>query len=133
MGKVQSDKIEKVISFSRRGDYSSRRGNPTLSKYESHFKELNIDKFGEFMFGIRFAFEFLGHKAIPMMDKDKNNDVYQRAIFKLIMENNINLQDYITGVKEIEFYDHKQDKKGRLIDVKARFMPPTRTYTRAHA
>ena len=98
--------------------------------YESHFKELNMDKFGEFMFGIRFAFEFLGHKAIPMMDKDKYNDVYQRAIFNLIMENNINLQDYITGVKEIEFYDHKQDKKGRLIDVKARFIPRARTHTR---
>ena len=134
MGKVQSDKTEKVISFSRRGDYSSRRGNLTLSKYESHFKEQNMTKFGEFMFGIRFAFEFLGHKAIPMMDRDKNNDVYQRAIFKLIMENNINLQDYITGVKEIEFYDHKQDKKGRLIDVKARFMPPhTHAHARAHA
>ena len=100
--------------------------------YESHFKELNIYKFGEFMFGIYFAFELLGHKAIPM-DKGKYNDVYQRAIFKLIMENNINLQDYITGVKEIGFYDHKQDKKGRLIDVKARFIPLTRTHTRAHA
>ena len=104
-----------------------------LKGYESHFKEQNMAKFGEFMFGIRFAFEFLGHKAIPMMDKDKYNDVYQRAIFKLIMENNINLQDYITGVKEIEFYDHKNDKRGRLIDVKARFMPLTRTRTRAHA
>ena len=103
-----------------------------LKGYESHFKELNIDKFGEFMFGIRFAFEFLGHKAIPM-DKGKYNDVYQRAIFKLIMENNINLQDYITGVKEIEFYDHKQDKKGRLIDVKARFTPLTHAHARAHA
>lgn len=132
MGKVQSDKIEKVISFSRRGDYSSRRENPTLSKYESHFKELNIDKFGEFMFGIRFAFELLGHKAIPI-NMGKFNDVYQRAVFKLIMENNINLQDYITGVKEIEFYDHKQDKKGRLIDVKARLMPLTHTHARAHA
>lgn len=105
-----------------------------LKGYESHFKELNIDKFGEFMFGIRFAFEFLGYKAIPMMDKDKYNDVYQRAIFKLIMENNINLQDYITGVKEIEFYDHKQDKKGRLIDVKARFISPhAHARTSAHA
>ena len=101
--------------------------------YWSHFKELNIGKFGEFMFGIRFAFEFLGHKAIPMMNKGKYNDVYQRAIFNLIMENNINLQDYITGVKEIEFYDHKQDKKGRLIDVKARLMPLTHTHARAHA
>lgn len=101
-------------------------------EYESHLKEQNIDKFGEFMFGMRFAFEFLGHKAIPM-DKGKYNDVYQRAIFKLIMENNINLQDYITGVKEIGFYDHKRDKKGRLIDVKARFIPLTRTHTRAHA
>ena len=103
-----------------------------LKGYESHFKELNIAKFGEFMFGIRFAFEFLGYKAIPI-NMGKYNDVYQRAIFKLIMENNINLQDYITGVKEIEFYDHKQDKKGRLIDVKARFMPLARTHTHTHA
>ena len=94
-----------------------------LKGYESHFKEQNMAKFGEFMFGIRFAFEFFGYKAIPM-DKGKYNDVYQRAIFNLIMENNINLQDYITGVKEIEFYDHKQDKKGRLIEVKARFISP---------
>ena len=92
-----------------------------LKGYESHFKELNIDKFGEFMFGIRFAFEFLGHKAIPMMDRDKNNDVYQRAIFKLIMENNINLQDYLTG-KDIVYYDHQHDKKGKLISVKAKFV-----------
>ena len=132
MGKVQSDKTEKVISFSCGGVKPLRGGIPTPKGYESHFKELNIDKFGEFMFGIRFAFEFLGHKAIPMMDKDKNNDVYQRAVFKLIMENNINLQDYITGVKDIEFYDHKQDKKGRLIDVKARFIPLTHTHARAH-
>lgn len=105
-----------------------------LKGYESHFKELNIDKFGEFMFGIRFAFEFLGYKAIPMdNDKDKYTKVYQRAIYNLVMENNINLQDYITGVKEIGFYDHKQDKKGRLIDVKARFMSLTRAHARAHA
>ena len=102
-----------------------------LKGYESHFKELNIDKFGEFMFGIRFAFEFLGHKAIPI-NMGKYNDVYQRAIFSLIMENNINLQDYITGVKDIEFYDHKQDKKGWLIDVKARFMPLTHTHVHTH-
>ena len=132
MGKVQSDKTEKVISFSCGGVKPLRGGIPTPKDYESHFKELNIAKFGEFMFGIRFAFEFFGYKAIPM-DKGKYNDVYQRAIFKLIMENNINLQDFITGVKEIEFYDHKQDKKGRLIDVKARFMPLARAHTRAHA
>ena len=101
--------------------------------YESHFRETDITKFGEFMFGIRFAFEFLGYKAIPMdNDKGKYTKVYQRAIYNLVMENNINLQDYITGVKEIEFYDHKQDKKGRLIDVKARFMPLMHTHARAH-
>ena len=131
MGKVQSDKIEKVVSFSCGGVKSLSVGDP-VKNYESHFKELNMVKFGEFMFGIRFAFEFFGYKAIPM-DKGKYIEVYQRAIFKLIMENNINLQDYITGVKEIEFYDHKQDKKGRLIDVKARFIPLARTHTRAHA
>lgn len=131
MGKVQSDKIEKVISFSRRGDYSSRRGNPISGNYESHFKEQNMTKFGEFMFGIRFAFEFFGYKAIPI-NMGKYNDVYQRAIFKLIMENNINLQDYLNG-KDIAYYDHQHDKKGRLIDVKARFMPLTRTHARAHA
>lgn len=104
-------------------------------EYEPHFKEQNIAKFGEFMFGIRFAFEFFGHKAIPMYkDKGKYNDVYRKAIFRLIMENNINLQDYITGVKEIEFYDHKKDKKGRLIEVKARFISPlSHARTSAHA
>ena len=120
MGKVQSDKTEKVISFSRRGDYSSRRGNLTLSKYESHFKELNIDKFGEFMFGIRFAFEFFGYKAIPD-EKGKDSDVFKRAIYNLAMENNINLQDYLTG-KDIAYYDHQHDKKGKLISVKAKFL-----------
>ena len=131
MGKVQSDKIEKVISFSCGGVKSLSVGE-TIKNYESHFKELNMVKFGEFMFGIRFAFEFLGYKAIPD-EKGKDADVYKKAIYNLAMENNINLQDYITGVKEIEFYDHKQDKKGRLIDVKARFIPRTRTHTRAHA
>ena len=131
MGKVQSDKIEKVKSFSCGGVKSLSVGE-TIKNYESHFKELNMVKFGEFMFGIRFAFEFFGYKAIPI-NMGKYNDVYQRAIFKLIMENNINLQDFITGVKEIEFYDHKQDKKGRLIDVKARFMPLARTHTHTHA
>ena len=120
MGKVQSDKTEKVISFSRRGDYSSRRGNLTLSKYESHFKELNIDKFGEFMFGIRFAFEFFGYKAIPD-EKGKDSDVFKRAIYNLAMENNINLQDYLNG-KAIVYYDHQHDKKGKLISVKAKFV-----------
>lgn len=101
-------------------------------EYESHFKEQNMTKFGEFMFGIRFAFEFFGYKAIPD-ERGKGSDVYKRAIYNLAMENNINLQDYITGVKEIEFYDHKQDKKGRLIEVKARFTPLTHAHARAHA
>lgn len=120
MGKVQSDKIEKVISFSRRGDYSSRRGNLTLSKYESHFKELDMTKFGEFMFGIRFAFEFFGYKAIPD-ERGKDSDVFKRAIYNLAMENNINLQDYLNG-KAIAYYDHQYDKKGKLISVKAKFL-----------
>ena len=120
MGKVQSDKIEKVVSFSRRGDYSSRRGNPISGNYESHFKELNMVKFGEFMFGIRFAFEFFGYKAIPD-EKSKDSDVYKRAIYNLAMENNINLQDYLTG-KDIVYYDHQHDKKGKLISVKAKFV-----------
>lgn len=120
MGKVQSDKIEKVVSFSRRGDYSSRRGNPISGNYESHFKELNMVKFGEFMFGIRFAFEFFGYKAIPD-EKGKDSDVYKRAIYNLAMENNINLQDYLTG-KDIVYYDHQRDKKGKLISVKAKFV-----------
>ena len=120
MGKVQSDKIEKVVSFSRRGDYSSRRGNPISGNYESHFKELNMVKFGEFMFGIRFAFEFFGYKAIPD-EKGKDSDVFKRAIYNLAMENNINLQDYLTG-KDIVYYDHKHDKKGKLISVKAKFV-----------
>ena len=120
MGKVQSDKIEKVVSFSRRGDYSSRRGNPISGNYESHFKELNMEKFGEFMFGIRFAFEFFGYKAIPD-EKGKDSDVFKRAIYNLAMENNINLQDYLTG-KDIVYYDHQHDKKGKLISVKAKFV-----------
>ena len=120
MGKVQSDKIEKVVSFSRRGDYSSRRGNPISGNYESHFKELNMEKFGEFMFGIRFAFEFFGYKAIPD-EKGKDSDVFKRAIYNLAMENNINLQDYLTG-KDIVYYDHQYDKKGKLISVKAKFV-----------
>ena len=133
MGKVQSDITEKVVSFSCGGDENPLRGGiPRPKGYESHFKELNMEKFGEFMFGIRFAFEFFGYKAIPD-EKGKDSDVFKRAIYNLAMENNINLQDYITGVKEIEFYDHKQDKKGRLIDVKARFMPLTRTHTHTHA
>ena len=120
MEKVQSDKIEKVVSFSRRGDYSSRRGNPISGNYESHFKELNMAKFGEFMFGIRFAFEFFGYKAIPD-EKGKDSDVFKRAIYNLAMENNINLQDYLTG-KDIVYYDHQYDKKGKLISVKAKFV-----------
>ena len=120
MGKVQSDKTEKVVSFSRRGDYSSRRGNPISGNYESHFKELNMEKFGEFMFGIRFAFEFFGYKAIPD-ERGKDSDVYKRAIYNLAMENNINLQDYLTG-KDIVYYDHQHDKKGKLISVKAKFV-----------
>ena len=120
MGKVQSDKTEKVVSFSRRGDYSSRRGNPISGNYESHFKELNMVKFGEFMFGIRFALEFFGYKAIPD-EKGKDSDVYKRAIYNLAMENNINLQDYLTG-KDIVYYDHQYDKKGKLISVKAKFV-----------
>ena len=120
MGKVQSDKIEKVVSFSRRGDYSSRRGNPISGNYESHFKELNMVKFGEFMFGIRFAFEFFGYKAIPD-ERGKDSDVFKRAIYNLAMENNINLQDYLAG-KDIVYYDHQYAKKGKLISVKAKFV-----------
>lgn len=118
MGKVQSDKIEKVKSFSCGGVKSLSVGDS--KDYESHFKELNMVKFGEFMFGIRFAFEFFGYKAIPD-EKSKDSDVYKRAIYNLAMENNINLQDYLTG-KDIVYYDHQHDKKGKLISVKAKFV-----------
>ena len=91
-----------------------------VKNYESHFKELNMVKFGEFMFGIRFAFEFFGYKAIPD-EKGKDSDVFKRAIYNLAMENNINLQDYLNG-KEIVYYDHQHDKKGKLISVKAKFV-----------
>ena len=53
--------------------------------------------------------------------KIRRSDVYQRSIFKLIMENNTNLQDYLTG-KDIVYYDHQHDKKGKLISVKAKFV-----------
>ena len=119
MGKVQSDKIEKVKSFSYGGVKSLSVGE-TIKNYESHFKELNMEKFGEFMFGIRFAFEFFGYKAIPD-EKGKDSDVYKRAIYNLAMENNINLQDYLNG-KKIAYYDHQHDKKGKLISVKAKFV-----------
>ena len=72
MGKVQSDKIEKVTSFSCGGVKSLSVGE-TIKNYESHFKELNMEKFGEFMFGIRFAFEFFGYKAIPD-ERGKDDD-----------------------------------------------------------
>lgn len=39
----------------------------------------------------------------------------------LAMENNINLQDYLNG-KDIVYYDHQHDKKGKLISVKAKFV-----------
>ena len=91
-----------------------------IKDYESHFKELNMEKFGEVMFGIRFAFEFFGYKAIPD-EKGKDSDVFKRAIYNLAMENNINLQDYLTG-KDIVYYDHQYDKKGKLISVKAKFV-----------
>lgn len=119
MGKVQSDKIEKVKSFSCGGVKCLSVGE-TIKNYESHFKELNMEKFGEFMFGIRFAFEFFGYKAIPD-EKGKDSDVFKRAIYNLAMENNINLQDYLTG-KDIVYYDHQYDKKGKLISVKAKFV-----------
>lgn len=119
MGKVQSDKTEKVKSFSCGGDKNPLRGG-TIKNYESHFKELNMVKFGEFMFGIRFAFEFFGYKAIPD-ERGKDSDVFKRAIYNLAMENNINLQDYLTG-KDIVYYDHQHDKKGKLISVKAKFV-----------
>ena len=118
MGKVQSDKIEKVKSFSCGGVKSLSVGDS--KGYESHFKELNMVKFGEFMFGIRFAFEFFGYKAIPD-EKGKDSDVFKRAIYNLAMENNINLQDYLNG-KDIVYYDHQHDKKGKLISVKAKFV-----------
>ena len=85
MGKVQSDKIEKVKSFSCGGVKSLSVGD-SVKNYESHFKELNMEKFGEFMFGIRFAFEFFGYKAIPD-ERGKDSDVFKRAIYNLAMEN----------------------------------------------
>ena len=57
MGKVQNHKSQKVKSFSCGGVKSLSVGE-TIKNYESHFKEFNMVKFGEFMFGIRFAFEF---------------------------------------------------------------------------
>ena len=50
-----------------------------VKNYESHFKELNMEKFGEFMFGIRFAFEFFAYKAIPD-EKGQESDVFKRHI-----------------------------------------------------
>lgn len=81
---------------------------------------LYVNRDGEFMFGIRFAFDFFGYKAIPD-EKGKDDNVFKRAIYNLAMENNINLQDYLTG-KDIVYCDHQHDKKGKLISVKAKFV-----------
>ena len=120
MGKVQSDKIEKVKSFSCGGVSTSPWGNPKKKEYGSHCKERNMEKFGECRFGIRFAFEVFGYKAIPY-EKGKDSDVFKRGIYNLALENNINLQDYLTG-KDIAYYDHQHDKKGKIISVKAKFV-----------
>lgn len=123
MGKVQGDKTEKVVSFYRRGDYFSRRENPesqkVMKRYDANFKELNLIKSTDFLQGIRFALEFFGYEAIPM-EKGKYSNVYKKAVYKLVMENNINVQDYFTD-KEIRFFNHNTDKKGRLVNVEARF------------
>lgn len=118
MGKVQGDKNEKMTDFLA-GGIVPLRGGTLKSDYASHFREPNITKFGDFMFGIRFAFEYFGYKAIPM-DKGKYSDVYKKAIYALVMENNISLQDFFNG-RQIEFYDHVV-KNGKLISVKARFI-----------
>ena len=99
-----------------------------MTGYVASINERNLIRYADFMHGIRCAFDFIGYKRAIPMERGKDTAVYQRAVFDLIMENNINLHDYIAQRYDIRFKDHELDKRGRLISVKAYFdRPPRKT------
>lgn len=101
-----------------------------MAGFSSHINEMHLVKYAEFMHGIRCAFEFIGYKRAIPIQKCQFSEVYQRAVFNLIMENNINLHDYMTDRYDIRFKDHKRDKRGRLVSVVAYFDRPSSSENR---
>ena len=95
-----------------------------MAGYVASINERNLVRYADFMHGIRCAFEFIGYKAIHVLRQFTPAEVYQRAIFDLIMENNINLHDYIAQRYDIMFSHPEYNNRGRLIRVKAQFDRP---------
>ena len=91
-----------------------------MAGYVSNINEMNLAKYADFMHGVRCAFSFIGYKkAIHIPRTFTPAEVYQRAVFDMIMDNNINLHDYIAQRYDIRFKDHQLDKRGRLVSVVA--------------
>ena len=101
-----------------------------MAGFSSHINEMHLVKYAEFMHGFRCAFEFIGYKRAIPNHKCQFSEVYQRAVFNLIMENNINLHDYMTDRYDIRFKDHQLDKRGRLVSVVAYFDRPSSSENR---
>ena len=98
-----------------------------MAGYVSNINEMNLAKYADFMHGVRCAFSFIGYKkAIHIPRTFTPAEVYQRAVFDMIMDNNINLHDYIAQRYDIRFTNPEYNRKGRLISVKAEFDRPPR-------
>ena len=102
-----------------------------MAGYVSNINEMNLAKYADFMHGVRCAFSFIGYKkAIHIPRTFTPAEVYQRAVFDMIMDNNINLHDYIAQRYDIRFKDHQLDKRGRLVSVVAYFDRPSSSENR---
>lgn len=51
----------------------------------------------------------------------KDGAVYDKAILDFLLSDRQNVKRYLEGVDSILFYDHVNDKKGKLVSVKAKF------------
>lgn len=49
-----------------------------------------------------------------------DDKVYTEAMYKLLMNDELALFDWMAGVDSMRFYDHERDNKGRLVRCKAR-------------
>lgn len=91
----------------------------------------NINWYGAYLHGMRIILLHLRDRFLcdESNGKSKKEEkIYNKAIFDLIMSSTINLERFVDEEYEIRFTDHEWDKKGKLKSCRAYFAKKTINY-----
>lgn len=84
-----------------------------------HMESLMLEGARKMLYQLREHYK-IGAK---LKSKSKEDDVYAQAEIDMILSSMDNVKNFLTygAGNNICYYDHKRDKKGKLVFVKARF------------